>query len=134
MTNVGRALPAMAKPSRRPTGAAMLRSELIGMWQLVHFFEPVKDGMKLTLREDGTAIFEGQSPSGERWRDSTSTWEYVNPRKWRLKRYIEPDPDTPGLEEGVVEIIDYDVQSFDRNRMELMEFDYEAPFTYERVE
>jgi len=37
------------------------------------------------------------------------------------------------LEEGAIDVSDYVVVSFSPQRMELMLFDYESPFIYERV-
>jgi hypothetical protein len=83
------------------------------------------------LYPDGRAKLESAAPNGLTYTEK-ATWEYVDQRHWKLRLDIPPDPDTPGLEDGAIDVADYEVIAFDGSRMELMKFDYESPFVYEK--
>jgi hypothetical protein len=52
---------------------------------------------------------------------------------WNLSLQIQPDPKIPGLEDGAIDVSEYEIVKSDADRMELMKFDFEFPFVYERV-
>ena len=104
----------------------MKREELIGNWKSSKFSE------WMHLNSDGTGVHEKRADDGTV--DSlTATWQYADDTHWKFKVVIPPEPDTPGLEAGAIDVSDFEVISFSRERMEVALFDYESTFIYERV-
>lgn len=104
----------------------MKKEDLVGTWKA-----DTRDSW-MHLKADGSAICETRDTDGTPIRES-ATWVYVDPRHWKLKIEIPPQPHVPGLEEGVIDVSDYEVVAFSPQRMELMLFDNEYPFVYNRV-
>jgi hypothetical protein len=84
----------------------------------------------LHLHEDGTALIEGEIEGRSHTYDSS--WEYIDETHWNLRRVI-PLGEYPELEEEMVEVTEYEISKGDGTRMELMEFDFEDPFVYEKI-
>jgi hypothetical protein len=85
----------------------------------------------MTLFDDGLASVA--TSKAEFSSIDQATWEYNDDAHWNLKLQIAPDPKTPGLEDGAIDVSEYEIVESDANRMELMTFDLEFPFVYERV-
>jgi len=81
----------------------------------------------MQLNSDGSAVLETDSSSDE------ASWEWVDQQHFKIKLKIAPQPDVPGLEDGAIEVMDYEVVNFSYARMEAMQFDYEFSFIYERI-
>ena len=116
----------------------MKREDLVGTWKLVGTRlpgqqqpMPVKHEIVMRLDPDGTAELWTPNRFGAVGVER-ATWEYVDERHWKLKLIIPPGS-IPTLENGAVDVSDYDIQSFSDGRMELTKFDYEFAFVYERV-
>jgi hypothetical protein len=84
------------------------------------------------LNSDGTAVYEKPGANGA-VETATATWQYVDGTHWKFKVVIPPEPDTPGLEEGAIDVSDFEIISFSPQRMEVTLFDYDSKFIYERV-
>jgi len=104
----------------------MKREELIGTWKSIKFSE------WMHLNPDGTAVYETRTADGASDKAS-ATWQYVDDNHWKLKVVIPPEPDTPGLEDGAVDVSDFEVISFSPQRMEVALFDYDSTFIYLRT-
>ena len=91
--------------------------ELIGTWRRK------EDGSVITLRMDGMAVLS----SGEH-----AEWRYVDECCWQLRISIPENPVVPGLEEGAVEEVDYEIIEFIGDAMTVRGFDQE-PQSYERI-
>ena len=72
------------------------------------------------------------TPDGQT-HEEHAEWEYVDATHWKLRVTIPPDPDIPGLEDGAVEVVDYEITSEEPDRMSLMEFDVEFPWEWEKA-
>ena len=105
--------------------------ELVGTWRQVAYGTLPSESLSLMhLRDDGTALIEGEF-DGKPYAD-TYSWEYIDETHWNLRRVI-PLGEVPELDEETVEVIEYQVSKGNPSRMELMEFDYEDTFIYERI-
>jgi hypothetical protein len=104
----------------------MTREALIGKW--------LKKGSRRNitwiLHPDGSVSQEVNGALREG--DDTAEWKIIDDRHWQIRVTIPPRPDKPGLEEGAVEVVDYEVLRFTRDEMELRSFD-EEPEIYVRV-
>ena len=103
----------------------MRKVDLIGTWK------GSESDSCIHLREDGSAVCDVALRDGSSTFEM-ATWQYVDATHWKLKLVIPPQPDIRGLEDGAIDVSDYEVVSFTPDRMELMVFDYENPFVYER--
>jgi len=113
----------------RPAGAAsaaavrrrldLTRDDLVGTWQ---HGPSVYD-----LRPDGTAVIttEGESEAG--------TWLWVDATHWKLRTTIPPDPNIPGLEDGAINIEEFEVVEASPTHFRARVFDDESDFLFTRV-
>jgi hypothetical protein len=86
------------------------------------------------LWPDGTCIIRTNTPDAAT-SEEEAQWEYLDPKHWRLRLFIPPDPQIPGMEDGAVEVIDYEVSAEEPGRrMSLMQFDVEFPFEWEKLD
>jgi hypothetical protein len=109
----------------------MERQELVGSWRKVAYgASPFENSSLMHLRDDGTALIEGEF-DGTPYAYAYS-WEYIDETHWNLRRVI-PLGEIPELDEETVEVIEYRVSKGAHSRIELMKFDYEDPFIYERI-
>ena len=107
------------------------RDELVGTWRWVAYgSSPFTDLALMHLHQDGTALIEGEF-DGQRYADEYS-WEYIDETHWNLRRVI-PLGEIPELDEETVEVIEYEISKSNGKPMELMQFDYEYPFVYEKI-
>ena len=104
----------------------MTKRQLIGTWKL--------DGYEewFHLHADGYAVWEIFTPGAGSARQE-ATWEFVSPKRWRLRLPIEPQPPGPGLKDGAVEVIDYRIVASAEDHMTCTKFDYEGAFEYTRL-
>jgi hypothetical protein len=93
---------------------------------------PVNYESVIHLSDDGVATVTTSIADGTSTTDS-ATWEFVDGEHWNLNLNIPADTSTPGLEEGAVDVSEYEVVAFDNGRMQLAKFDFEFPFVYERI-
>ena len=96
----------------------MTRDHLIGRWRCV------RTGTLYDLATDGTC--ETRTPR----RDGTEAveraeWKFVDATHFTLRLTIPPDPDAPGLEDGAVELTEYEIRAETTGEMHLAEFDVE---------
>jgi hypothetical protein len=109
----------------------MKRDELVGTWRWVAYGPSPSTGLALMhLHQDGTALIEGEL-DGQKYAFEYS-WEYIDETHWNLRRVI-PLGEIPELDEETVEVIEYEISNSNGKRMELMRFDYEDPFVYEKI-
>jgi len=104
----------------------MTRDQLIGTWR-----RKCTDST-FALRSDGSCIIHTTLPNGQ-VHEEQAKWQHVDATHWTLRLIIPPDPGIPGLEDGAVEVIDYEIQSEQPGRMSLMQFDVESPWEWEKV-
>ena len=104
----------------------MKREELVGTW------ESNKHDEWMHLHSDGTAAWEARQADGS-VNTATATWEYLDDTHWKFKVVVPPEPGTPGLEDGAIDVSDFEVVAFSPQRMEVALFDYESTFIYVRI-
>jgi hypothetical protein len=110
----------------------MRRDQLVGSWKLTAWGPlPIDYTSVMTLFDDGSASVA--TSKDEYSSMDQATWEYIDDAHWNLNLQVAPDPKTPGLEDGAIDVSEYEIVESDANRMELMVFDFEFPFVYERV-
>jgi hypothetical protein len=85
----------------------------------------------MTLHSNGTVSEERGDviSSGD---GVTTEWRFVDEHHWQLRRTVPPSPDIEGLEEGAIEVTDYEVLDFSRDKMTIEAFDEETVI-YERA-
>jgi hypothetical protein len=104
----------------------MTREALVGRWLV----KGSRRNLTWILHPDGSV---SQEVNGVlRQSDDTAEWKFVDERHWQLRVTIPPRPDTRGLEDGAVEVVDYEVLRFAADEMELQSFDSE-PEVYVRM-
>jgi hypothetical protein len=104
----------------------MTQDELIGTWTCT------LTGSIHELRPDGTCVIRTTAPNGKTYEDRAE-WQYHDGAHWTLRLFIEPDPDIPELEDGGVEVIDYEVVAEGPGRMSLRQFDVDLPWQWEKA-
>ncbi len=104
----------------------MTRERLIGTWRCG------LTGSIYELRPDGLCAVRTATPNGTY--EQEAEWEFVDERHWTLRVITPPDPQIPGMEDGAVDVIDYEVASEGPGRMSLVRHDVEFPFVWERVD
>lgn len=95
------------------------RGDLVGTWQ--------HSSSVYELRADGVAVMttDGQVEQG--------TWHWVDETHWKLKTVIPPQPEIPGLEDGAVDVQEYEVIEASPTHMRAKVFDYEFDFLFSRL-
>ncbi len=106
----------------------MTRDQLIGTWRCT------QTGSTHELRPDGSCVIRTTTPDGQTF-DEQAEWEQIDAKQkhWKLRLIIPPDPQMPGLEDGAVEVIEYEIKSEQPNRMSPMQFDVEFPWEWEKA-
>ena len=104
----------------------MTRDQLIGTWRCT------QTDSTHELRADGSCVIRTTTPNGET-HEEQAEWQHVDANHWKLRLVIPPDPQMSGLEDGAVEVIDYEITSEQPNRMSLMQFDVEFPWEWEKA-
>ena len=103
----------------------MKRQELIGTWKR-------KDHLEwMHLRADGTAAWEVHRAdrSVETW---AASWEYVDDSHWKFKVVVPPEPGTPGVADGAIDVDDFKIVSSSPGRMVLAPTGSGSTIIYER--
>jgi hypothetical protein len=96
----------------------MQRAQLVGNWRNSN------TGCLFRLKADGTATVVTNTQQGVA--EETGAWEYVDAHCWKLRIFIPPQPDQPGLETGAWDVTEYKVISMSDSKMECVEFDDEG--------
>jgi hypothetical protein len=104
----------------------MTRDQLTGTWRCT------QTGSTHELRSDGSCTIRTTAPGGQTHAEQAE-WEHIDAKHWKLRLIIPPDPQTPGLEDGAVEVVEYEIRSEQPNRMSLMQFDVEFPWEWEKA-
>src|SRR6266487_2059604 len=98
----------------------MKRGELVGSWKWVDSSlgeMSLPAGVTIMqLNADGTALMGSTEEA---------TWEWVDEKHFKVKLVIAPQPGVPDLEDGAVDVQEYEIKNATLNRMELATFDYE---------
>jgi hypothetical protein len=106
----------------------MTQEDLVGKWLL----KGSRRKIVMILQPDGMVSEEVNGEVRQTPKDITIEWRFIDERHWQLRTTIPPSPDTPGLEDGAIEVTDYEVVRFTGDEMELEAFDQEAS-VYERI-
>lgn len=93
--------------------------DLVGKWR--------KSSSVYELRADGAAVIttDGQVEQG--------TWQWVDATHWNLRTMIPPQPEIAGLEDGAVDVQEYEVIELSPTHMRTKVFDYEFDFLFTRI-
>jgi hypothetical protein len=103
----------------QPEQPCLTRDQLVGKWQkLSSLYE---------FRPDGTATI---TTNGE---VEDATWEWVDPRHWKLRLPMAPDASIRGLENGAVYVDEFEVIEAGPTHFRATKFDYEFDFLFSRV-
>jgi hypothetical protein len=103
----------------------MTRDKLVGTWKCR------QTNIVRELRPDGFGISRITRPDG-RMHGSRLEWSLIDPVHWRMGVYIDPVPHIPGLENGTIQEIVYEIIAEDESTMSLVEFDVEFAWVWER--
>ena len=93
--------------------------DLVGRWR--------KSSSVYELRADGVAVI----PTDDQVEQGT--WQWVDATHWRLRTVIPPQPEIPGLEDGAVDVQEYEVIELSSTHMRTKVFDYEFDFLFSRI-
>lgn len=98
---------------------SLQRSDLVGKWR--------KSSTVYEFRVDGSAMITTDDYVEQ------GTWHWVDATHWKLRAVIPPQPSIPGLEDGAVDVQDYEVIELSPKHMRAKVFDREFDLLFSRI-